>query len=47
MPDNIASLETSRASLLRRFAQLLDMRPGSVGAVFRRCLLYTSPSPRD
>ncbi len=37
MPDDIPSLEASRASLLRRFAQLQDMRPGSVGAVFRRC----------
>ena len=37
MPDDISSLETSRASLFRRFAQLQDMRPGSIGAVFRRC----------
>jgi len=37
MPDDIPSLEASRSSILRRFAQLQDMRPGSVGAVFHRC----------
>jgi hypothetical protein len=37
MPDEIPALEASRASLLRQLAQLQDMRPGSVGAVFRRC----------
>ena len=37
MPDDIPSLEASRASILRRLAQVQDMRPGSVGAVFRRC----------
>ena len=37
MPDDIASLESSRASLVTRFADLRDMRPGSVSATFRRC----------
>jgi hypothetical protein len=37
MPDDIPSLESSRDSLVRGFAQLQDMRPGSVSAVFRRC----------
>jgi hypothetical protein len=33
----LASLESSRASLLRQIAHLQDMRPGSIQAVFRRC----------
>jgi hypothetical protein len=37
LADNVPSLEASRASLLHRFAELQDMRPGSVSAVFRRC----------
>jgi hypothetical protein len=37
MSNDIPSLEASRTSLLRRLAQLQDMRPGSVGAAFRRC----------
>jgi hypothetical protein len=37
MPDDLASLESARASLLQRFVQLQDMRPGSIAAVFRRC----------
>ena len=37
MSDKLPALEAARASLLHRFAELQDMRPGSVGAVFRRC----------
>ena len=37
MPNDISSLESSRASLVHRLSQLQDMRPGSVGVVFRRC----------
>jgi hypothetical protein len=33
----LASLESSRTSILRQIAQLQDMRPGSVSVVFRRC----------
>ena len=37
MLNDIHSLESSRDSLVRALAQLQDMRPGSVSAVFRRC----------
>jgi hypothetical protein len=37
MLNDIHALESSRASLVRALAQLQDMRPGSVSAVFRRC----------
>lgn len=37
MPESLPTLESHRAGLLRRFAQLQDLRPGTVSAVFRRC----------
>ena len=37
MPQDLPTLESARSSLLHRIAQLKDMRPGSVGAAFRRC----------
>ena len=37
MLDPLASLESSRSALLRQIGQLQDMRPGSIGVVFRRC----------
>ena len=37
MLNDLASLESSRTTLLRQIAQLRDLRPGSVGGVFRRC----------
>ena len=49
MPDQLASLESSRTSLLRQIAQLQDMRPGSIAVVFRRCGKPTChcAQPRD
>jgi hypothetical protein len=49
MPDQLASLESSRASLLRQITQLQDMRPGSIAVVFRRCGKPTChcAQPRD
>ncbi len=37
MPQELAVLEASRSSILRRIVRLHDMRPGSLGAAFRRC----------
>lgn len=37
MPDSLAALETDRSQLLQEFLGLGDLRPGSIGAVVRRC----------
>jgi len=37
MPQDLPALEAARSSVLRRIAQLEDMRPGSIVAAFRRC----------
>ena len=37
MPDSLAALETDRSQLLQAFLGLGDLRPGSIGAVVRRC----------
>lgn len=37
MPDSLAALESDRSQLLQEFLGLGDLRPGSVGAVVRRC----------
>jgi len=37
MPDSLAALEADRAHLLQEFLGLGDLRPGSIGAVVRRC----------
>ncbi len=49
MSDQLASLESSRTSLLRQIAHLQDMRPGSIAVVFRRCGKSTChcAQPRD
>ena len=42
------------ATSMRHLQEVIDMRPGSIYAafgskeeLFKHCLLYTSPSPRD
>ncbi|HUJ76022.1 MAG TPA: DUF6788 family protein [bacterium] len=37
MPDSLAALEADRSQLLQEFLGLGDLRPGSIGAVVRRC----------
>jgi hypothetical protein len=37
MPENVATLETERSTLLEQFLSLGDLRPGSITAVMRRC----------
>jgi hypothetical protein len=37
MPTSLAALETDRSQLLQEFLGLGDLRPGSIGAVVRRC----------
>ncbi|MDZ4801127.1 MAG: DUF6788 family protein [Bryobacteraceae bacterium] len=37
MSQDLAVLEAARSSILTRIARLHDMRPGSLGAAFRRC----------
>jgi hypothetical protein len=37
MPDSLLKLEAERSKILRRFATLGDLRPGSICAVPRRC----------
>ena len=37
MPDTLADLQRQRSELVARFAQLRDLRPGSVTGIVRRC----------
>jgi hypothetical protein len=37
LPDTLADLQRQRSDLLVRFAQLGDLRPGSVTGIVRRC----------
>jgi len=37
MPDSLTALEVDRSKLLQEFLGLGDLRPGSIGAVVRRC----------
>ena len=37
MPNSLPELETERSKILRQFATLGDLRPGSICAVPRRC----------
>jgi hypothetical protein len=37
MPTSLAALESDRSQLLQEFLGLGDLRPGSIGAVVRRC----------
>lgn len=37
MPDSLQELEAERSKILRQFATLGDLRPGSICAVPRRC----------
>ena len=37
MPDFLPALEVQRSQILRQIARLGDLRPGSIGAVARRC----------
>lgn len=37
MPDSLQELEADRSNILRQFAALGDLRPGSICAVARRC----------
>lgn len=37
MPESLAELEQRRSELLLQFAQLNDLRPGSVTGIMRRC----------
>ena len=37
MPNSLPELEAERSKILRRFTALGDLRPGSIGAVARRC----------
>ena len=37
MPDSLPALEAERSQILRQLSILGDLRPGSIGAVARRC----------
>jgi Family of unknown function (DUF6788) len=37
MPDSLLALEAQRSQILRQISTLGDLRPGSIGAVARRC----------
>jgi hypothetical protein len=37
MPNSLSELEAERSKILRQFATLGDLRPGSICAVARRC----------
>jgi len=37
MPDSLPALEAERSQILRQISALGDLRPGSIGAVPRRC----------
>jgi len=37
MPDSLPALEAERSQILRQLSTLGDLRPGSIGAVARRC----------
>lgn len=37
MPDSLPALEVQRSQILRQIGRLGDLRPGSIGAVARRC----------
>jgi len=37
MPNSLPELEAERSKILRQFTALGDLRPGSIGAVARRC----------
>jgi hypothetical protein len=37
LPDTLADLQRQRSELVARFAQLGDLRPGSVTGILRRC----------